>query len=151
MDLYFPAQVQVSPIQPTPLVDRRSDFPGGDETILVVEDEEMLRGLVREVLTRSGYTVLEAADGEEGIAQYIKSRSSIDLVLLDLGLPKRSGDSVFTELKKMNPDVRVVFSTGYVKKEKSSELRELGALGVVHKPYAVDELMSVVRASLDKR
>jgi nitrogen-specific signal transduction histidine kinase/ActR/RegA family two-component response regulator len=151
VDLYFPAGAHLPRISAAPSGPRTMEVPKGDETILVVEDEEMLRGLVREVLSRGGYTVLEASDGEDGIAQYLKNRSSIDLVLLDLGLPKKSGDSVFTELKKVNPNVRVVFSTGYVKKEKSSELMELGALGVVHKPYAVEELMSVVRASLDRR
>ena len=111
----------------------------------------MLRGLVREVLTRAGYTVVEAADGEEGVFSFSRNKDSIDLVLLDLGLPVKSGDAVFVEIKELRPEVPVVFSTGYVKKEKSEELMAMGARGVVHKPYAVQELLLTIRHTLDNR
>jgi DNA-binding response OmpR family regulator len=126
------------------------DLPGGKETILVVEDEEMLRDLVREVLTRAGYTVIEATDGEEGVYAFSRSKNEIDLVLLDLGLPLKSGDAVFAEIKHMRPKIPVVFSTGYVKKEKFDELMAMGARGVVHKPYAVQELLVTIRQALDR-
>jgi two-component system, cell cycle sensor histidine kinase and response regulator CckA len=122
---------------------------GGRETILVVEDEEMLRSLVREILTRAGYEVIEAVDGEEGVRKYREFHDRIQLVLLDFGLPKMAGDEVFAELRRIRPDVRAVFSTGYVKKEKTEELIALGALGVVHKPFTVTEMLVTLRRALD--
>lgn len=122
---------------------------GGKETILVVEDEEMLRSLVREILTRAGYEVMEAVDGEEGVNVYREHHGRIKLVLLDYGLPKLAGDEVFAELRKIRPDVRAVFSTGYVKKEKTDQLIALGALGVVHKPFTVTEMLATIRRVLD--
>jgi CheY-like chemotaxis protein len=127
------------------------ELPGGHETILVVEDEEMLRALVKEVLSRAGYVVLEAADGEEGVQVFNEQHEHIDLVLLDLGLPKIAGDAVFQEMKLINPLVPVVFSSGYVRKEKANELLALGARGVVHKPYTVTSVLTTIRSVLDSK
>lgn len=148
ISLFFPSEsngdAQVAP-------DRREQpaASGGDETILVVEDEEMLRSLVQEVLTRAGYTVIFAVDGEEALSVFDEHRSSIDLVLLDFGLPKLAGDEVLIRLMERNPAVKVVFSTGYVRKEKSNELLELGARGVVFKPFAVEDMLGTIRRVLD--
>jgi two-component system cell cycle sensor histidine kinase/response regulator CckA len=122
---------------------------GGKETILVVEDEEMLRSLVREILTRAGYEVMEAVDGEDGVNVYRAHHERINLVLLDYGLPKMAGDEVFAQLRRIRPDVRAVFSTGYVRKEKTDQLVALGALGVVHKPFTVAEILATIRRVLD--
>ncbi len=123
---------------------------GGRETILVVEDEEMLRSLVREVLTRSGYAVLEAADGEEGADIFSAHKESIHLVLLDLGLPKLSGEEVFAQIRARDPLARVVFSTGYVREQKTEELLRLGARGVVYKPYTISNMLKTIREVLDR-
>ena len=122
---------------------------GGTETILVVEDEEMLRSLVKEVLTRAGYSVTFAADGEEALRVYDEQRDTIDLVLLDFGLPKLAGDEVLVALRERNPEVKVVFSTGYVRKENSEELLKLGAQAVVFKPYTVADMLETLRRVLD--
>jgi two-component system, cell cycle sensor histidine kinase and response regulator CckA len=148
ISLFFPAEplpegAIVSDASPTPVA------KGGPETILVVEDEEMLRTLVSEVLTRSGYTVLFAFDGDQALRVFDAHRNQINLVLLDLGLPKRSGDEVLLELRKRDPGVKVVFSTGYVKKERSQELLSLGAQGVVFKPYTVSDMLATIRYVLD--
>lgn len=122
---------------------------GGKETVLIVEDEEMLRGLMREILTRAGYEVIEAVDGEDGVNVYREHHQRIHLVLLDFGLPKMAGDEVFAALRSIRPDVRAVFSTGYVKREKTDELLALGAQGVVHKPFTVTEMLTTIRRVLD--
>jgi two-component system, cell cycle sensor histidine kinase and response regulator CckA len=123
---------------------------GGKETILIVEDEEMLRSLVREILVRAGYEVIEAVDGEEGVTVYREHHQRINLVLLDFGLPKMAGDEVFAELRRIRPDVRAIFSTGYVKKDKTDQLLALGAQGVVHKPFTVTEMLATIRRVLDE-
>jgi signal transduction histidine kinase len=147
--LYFPAAPR-NAAAPAATPETESRPPAGKEMILVVEDEEMLRSLVREVLTRAGYGVLEAVDGDDAIQVYQDHQTQIHLVLLDLGLPRRSGDEVFVSLQAIRPDVKVVFSTGYVKKEKTEELMALGALGVVHKPFTVTDMLATIRRVLDE-
>ncbi len=146
--LYVPVETSINDFTAP---DELTLAPGIKETILVVEDEEMLRALIREVLTRAGYDVLEAVDGNEGVTMFRTYHTRINLVLLDLGLPKVSGDDVFTMLRAIRPDVKVVFSTGYVKKEKTEELLKLGALGVVHKPFTVNDMLSTLRGALRGR
>jgi two-component system cell cycle sensor histidine kinase/response regulator CckA len=148
LSLYFPSE---SPEHNVVMHETSATGPmkGGTETLLVVEDEEMLRSLVREVLTRAGYTVIFAVDGEVALNVYDAERSRIDLVLLDLGLPKLPGDEVIVKLLQRNPDLKVVFSTGYVRKEKSQELYQLGASGVVFKPYTVLDMLDTLRRVLD--
>jgi PAS domain S-box-containing protein len=123
---------------------------GRGETILIIEDEEALRVLMREVLTRSGYRVLEAKDGEEGVAMYRSGQGVIAMVISDMGLPVLSGEQVFRELQAMDPDVRLIFSTGYIRDEKRQELLNAGAKRFIHKPYRVDELLLVLREVLDR-
>jgi two-component system, cell cycle sensor histidine kinase and response regulator CckA len=147
--LYFPVESR-SPSSVLVADDVPAGLAGGRETILVVEDEEMLRTLVREVLTRSGYAVLEAADGEEGAEVFAAHKESIDLVLLDLGLPKLSGEEVFARIRARDPIARVVFSTGYVREQKTEELLRLGARGVVHKPYTIANMLKTIREVLDR-
>jgi signal transduction histidine kinase len=147
--LYFPVESR-SPSSVLVTDDVPSSLPGGRETILVVEDEEMLRTLVREVLTRSGYTVLEAADGQDGVNVFTAHKENIDLVVLDIGLPKLSGEEVFARIRALDPAARVVFSTGYVREQKTKELLQLGARGVVHKPYTITNLLKTTREVLDR-
>jgi len=147
--VYFPVEPRSS--SSVPVADEVPARPaGGRETILVVEDEEMLRSLVREVLTRSGYAVLEAADGQEGAEIFAAHKESIHLVLLDLGLPKLSGEEVFARIRARDPLVRVVFSTGYVREQKTEELLRMGAQGVVHKPYTISSMLKTIRDVLDR-
>lgn len=122
---------------------------GHGETVLVIEDEEMLRHLIGEVLKRAGYQVIEARDGEEGVAMFRERQDSIQLVLSDMGLPKLSGEQVFGELKKLNPVLSIIFSTGYIHEDKKQELLESGASDFIHKPYKVDEMLYTVRKVLD--
>jgi len=149
VSIFFPAE---TPSHETAVADSpQTVIPkGGTETILVVEDEEMLRSLVKEVLVRAGYTVAFAFDGEDALRVYDEQRDRIDLVLLDFGLPKLAGDEVLVALKQRNPEVKVVFSTGYVRKEKSEELLRLGAQGVVFKPYTVADMLETIRRVLDQ-
>lgn len=122
---------------------------GKGETVLLIEDEELLRELVREVLVRAGYTVLEAKNGEEGLAIYKDRQNEIRLVLTDMGLPRMSGDQVFRQLQKANENVKVIFATGYIQEDRKAELLLAGGLDVVHKPYTISEVLGSVRRALD--
>jgi PAS domain S-box-containing protein len=145
--IYFPSVTHE-------LVEEKSKSPlpmkGGDETILVIEDEEALRDLVKETLTRAGYTVIEAKDGEEALAIYRETQQSVSLVLSDIGLPKMSGEQVVKGLKQINREVKVIISTGFIREDKKAELVKEGALSVIHKPYSSREMLRSIREVLDK-
>ncbi len=117
-------------------------------TILVVEDEEMLLDLVRDLLAGRGYTVLTATDGRQALDTYAQHRRDIDLVLIDLGLPKIDGWEAFQHMREINPDVKVIFASGYIDQTLRENLINGGALDLVQKPYMPDEILNRVREVL---
>ncbi|HTO94008.1 MAG TPA: response regulator, partial [Bacteroidota bacterium] len=122
---------------------------GGRETILVVDDEETIRFLVRDILEGMGYTVLAAPDGSAALALYERHRGNVDLVILDMTMPGMGGRETFEKLKAVDPDVRAILSTGYAEDERARQMLALGVRAFVQKPYRVEELASAVRRILD--
>jgi CheY-like chemotaxis protein len=122
---------------------------GGNETILVVDDEDMIRSLARDILQSKGYTVLEAHDGPQALDLYRNHGDTIDLVILDMAMPMMSGSELFARLKMQNEHVKTILSTGYSEDERARELMSLGVKAFVQKPYRVAELAAVVRKVLD--
>ncbi len=122
---------------------------GRGETVLIIEDEDILRMLMREMLVRAGYRILEAKDGEEGVRVFRAEHAGIAAVISDMGLPVLSGEQVFHELRAVDARVRLIFSTGYIRDEKRQELLDLGARRFIHKPYRVDEMLTALREVLD--
>jgi len=112
-DIYLPRHVQHEAGAPraAPPVPRAA--PAGKETILLVDDEPMIRQLGTLILERHGYEVLLAGDGVEALQVYCENRGKIDLVILDLTMPRLSGRDTFRRLVEMDPGVRVLFSSGY--------------------------------------
>jgi len=112
-------------------------------TVLIVDDEEVVRRSTAHILERCGYDVLSAAHGQEGLA--MMQRRPVDLVLLDLSMPGASGQEVLTELRQLRPDVKVIIFTGYAaRREDFPE-----ALGVIQKPFSINALEGAVRAALE--
>jgi PAS domain S-box-containing protein len=123
---------------------------GGKETILLIDDEESIRDLGSQILSRFGYTVLTASDGESGLEQYQKGEGKIDLVILDLIMPGMGGRRCLEELLRMNPKVKVVIASGYSVDGHTREALEAGAKNSVSKPYAIRQMLKMVRDVLDK-
>jgi PAS domain S-box-containing protein len=116
-----------------------------DRTILLVDDEAMIRALGRAVLERSGFRVLTAEDGAEAVEVFDRERANVDLVIMDVTMPRMSGRDAYRELVRLDPEARVLFSTGY----SAEELAELdGAVGLLNKPYRPDELLAAVAEAL---
>lgn len=123
---------------------------GGKETILLIDDEESIRDLGNQILNQFGYTVLATSDGESGLELYRKEKGKIDLVILDLIMPGMGGRKCLEELLKMNPKVKVVIASGYSIDGPTEEALEVGAKNFVSKPYAMRQMLKVVREVLDK-
>jgi signal transduction histidine kinase/ActR/RegA family two-component response regulator len=124
---------------------------GGKETILLVEDEEFLLDLVRIMLESKGYTVHSAKDGIEAIEQYMMHKEDISLVFTDLGLPGLTGIDQFKRLKEINPNIKVIFASGFFDPDIKSELLIAGATGFIQKPYTTDDVLRKLREVLDKK
>ena len=123
--------------------------PRGQETVLVVEDDDNVRQMTKLVLTRTGYTVLEAADGLQALALVEKYREPIHLLLTDLVMPHMTGREVADRLIALRPDLRVLFMSGYTEDTTVMRSIESSAANFLHKPFAIAALAQKVRAVLD--
>ncbi len=121
----------------------------GSETILVVDDEAIVRQMVGEILQAHGYCVLRAASGSEALEIVRKEQGNVDLVLLDMVMPEHDGQATFDDLQQERPGLAVLLTTGYAQGEECNRLIEKGALGLVRKPYRSYELLRAVRDALD--
>ena len=115
-------------------------------TILVVDDEELIRWSLRERLRSDGYHVLEAGTGQEAYEQF---KEGVDLVLLDYRLPDTDGLTILRELKKTDPDVLVILLTAFVNVETAVEAMKLGAFHFANKPFNLDEIATIVGRALE--
>jgi PAS domain S-box-containing protein len=146
--LYFPVKPLIS-VLPVRKKESHGEVHGGTETILVIEDEELLRELIHINLLQKGYKVLTASDGEEGIEKYKINQHTIGLVLSDLGMPKLTGHEVLKKLKKINPSLKFILASGFNDPIEKSQILKDGADMIVQKPYNVDGLLRTIRAVLD--
>jgi two-component system, cell cycle sensor histidine kinase and response regulator CckA len=121
----------------------------GHETILVAEDNEDVRRLVRSVLTKYGYSVIEAMDGQDAIDK-LKKQRRIDLVILDSVMPKKNGREVYDEARVINPGIKVIFTSGYAKDIVLDKGIETKDVDFISKPISPDEMLIKVRESLDR-
>ncbi len=121
----------------------------GSETILLVDDESVILDVGRRLLKELGYKVLIARSGTTALRIYSACHEFIDLVLLDIILPEMSGEEIFTQMKKINPDIRVLLSSGYSIDWQARKLIEDGCNGFVQKPFKLKELSVQVRNILE--
>jgi PAS domain S-box-containing protein len=131
-------------------VARPAQASGGSETILVIDDEEVVRGTARATLERLGYTVILAENGPRGIQRFRQSRARISLVLLDLTMPEMPGEEVLEKLKAIRPDIPVILSSGFSEREVTRRLSGKGSARFLQKPYTASQLAQQVRSALDE-
>ena len=144
--IYFPALVSNTEIQGFP----SGPIPrGGSETILVVDDEKIIRDLCSRFLTQAGYKVIEANNGVDALLVYQERGGEIAMVLLDLIMPEMSGMKCLEGLLALNPSVKVVVASGYAANGSVRDAVANGAKRFINKPYAVRQVLETVRAVLD--
>src|SRR5208337_2282575 len=124
---------------------------GGTETILLVEDEASLRQATRSMLEAFGYKVIEAEDGNDAVNKYAENKAEIRLVLMDVIMPKKSGKEAYQEMHKMQPDVKVIFTSGHTGDILTSKKIAEEGLQFISKPVLPRELFEKIRDVLDNR
>ena len=123
----------------------------GSGTILIVDDEEMVLDVGARVLKKLGYTVLESNNGRNAVELYAKIQDKIDLVILDIVMPDMGGGDVYDRLKEINPDVKVLLSSGYSIDDQAREIMERGCDGFIQKPFSVKSMSEKTSEILSKK
>ena len=122
-----------------------ADPKGGTETVLVIDDEEMVRRTATRMLELYGYRVIQGEGGPHGLEVFERELEAIDLVLLDLSMPEKSGRECLSEMRALDAEVKVIFFTGYSAETTVSE----GVAGILQKPFTPADLANEVRSVLD--
>jgi PAS domain S-box-containing protein len=133
------------------LIPLPESLAGGTETILFVDDEESLRELAVETLGGLGYAVVTARNGAEAVALFSDRRRRIALVILDLIMPEMGGIEAFHRIREIDPDARVLFSSGFASSGQPDALPAEGAAGFIQKPYRLSALAAAIRQALGGR
>lgn len=148
--VYFPTERQL-PALPVQTDKPKSEIRGGNETILVIEDEEMLRELLRAVLSAKGYTVITAEDGVEGIEMVERRGETIAAIVSDFGLPRLQGDAVLKEARALNPEIKFILASGYLEPSVRREIEKHGCRHFLQKPYVPEAVLALVREAIDEK
>ena len=122
----------------------------GTETVLFVDDEGMIIDVGREILKTLGYQVLLARGGKEAIEVYKANKDRIDMVILDMIMPDMGGGETYDLLKEINPQIKVLLSSGYSIDGQAQEIMERGCNGFIQKPFDVKQLSAKIRKILKK-
>jgi polar amino acid transport system substrate-binding protein len=122
---------------------------GGTETILLAEDDEAVRTLTSKLLTEFGYTVIEAVDGTDAVARFRERSDGIDLILSDLIMPHMNGKEAVDEIRKIRPEIRVIFSSGYAPENLQDKVLLEDGIMIICKPISPRKLLQKVREVLD--
>ncbi len=126
-------------------------LPGGSETILIVDDNETIWDFLIEALQKLGYSVLLAENGLDAVEIYKHNPKQIDLILLDMIMPKMGGNNTFYKIKSIDPSASILLSSAYSLDDDIQELLKQGACGFIPKPHRIKELASEIRRILDEK
>jgi two-component system, cell cycle sensor histidine kinase and response regulator CckA len=146
--IYFP--VSASELMPDLTLTR--EMPAfGTETILLVDDDDRVREMGREMIEMGGYRVIVARSGEEALEIYSAQKDNISLVILDLIMPGMGGNRCLEELLRIDPNVRVLVASGYSSNGLAHDEKGRGAKGFISKPYDAKDILGAIRRVLDRR
>jgi two-component system response regulator AtoC len=130
----------------TAYTDALGDFVMTNATVLIVDDEDLIRWSLRERLRTEGYDILEAGTGKAALDHF---KTGVDLVLLDYRLPDIDGLTILREMKKLDPDILVILLTSFVSVETAVEAMKLGAFHFAYIPFNLDDVAATVAGALD--
>ncbi len=123
----------------------------GPQTVLLVDDEKAVVEAVSDMLKHLGYLVLTAGDGHEALRIYEEHRANVDLIILDMIMPRKGGREAYEDLKRIQPDVKVLLTSGFDKqKAVAKDMCREGAVGFVEKPYGLSDLSKLIRQAIEQ-
>ena len=134
---------ELKPTEPPPII-------GGTETILIAEDDADVRKFTKHILEEFGYKVIEAVDGEDAINKFLQNKDKVHLLVFDLIMPKKSGKDAYKEIKKLRPDMKALFMSGYSKDVLAKEGILEEELHFILKPISPTKLLRKIREVLGK-
>jgi two-component system cell cycle sensor histidine kinase/response regulator CckA len=123
----------------------------GCETVLLVDDEDMIIDIGQDILRTLGYQALAVRSGREALDLLTKSRGTIDLVILDMVMPEMGGGETFDRMKEIDPDIKVLLSSGYSIDGEANEILKRGCCGFIQKPFSLTDLSERLRKILDRQ
>ncbi|MEF9426506.1 MAG: response regulator [Candidatus Mariimomonas ferrooxydans] len=131
--------------------DKQAEAPviGGTETVLVAEDDETVRSSLKLILKEYGYTVIEAGDGAEAIKKFMENKEKIQLLVLDVVMPGKKSKEIYEEIKKMRPDIKTIFVSGYTEDIIHTKDIIKQDLNFISKPIPPNNLLRKIREVLD--
>ena len=149
VELFLPVAEKEAAPPPRPVTAPSASVPRARSRVLVVDDEQLVRDVAVRILKSSGYDVLSAADGREGLTTFQEHAGTIDAVVLDIAMPGLGGAEVFAELRKMSEELPVLFSSGYLEPDLPIDPATAGRIGFLQKPYRMAALLDHLEALLN--
>jgi len=147
--IYLPAAE--APVSEQVAEKREEEIHRGRETVLLVDDEDMIIDVGHKMLKVMGYEVLLARSGKEAIEVYEKNKHRVALVILDMIIPDTGGGEIYERMREINPDVKVLLSSGYSIDGEATQILEQGCDGFIQKPFGMIELAEKIREILEKK
>jgi DNA-binding NtrC family response regulator len=120
----------------------------GNGTILLVDDEEMVLNLGTAIVKMLGYDVLEAKNGGEAVEIYRENKDTVDMVILDMAMPDMNGGEAYDRMKEIDPEVKVLLTSGYGIEGQATEIMKEGCNGFIQKPFSIDNLSGKIKEVL---
>jgi CheY-like chemotaxis protein len=142
--LYLPIDKNV---KVTPSLEKEH-IKKGSGCILIVDDESIIRNTLEPFLIEIGYTVLLAKDGLEGTDIYREKHTAVDLIILDMIMPRMNGETAFTEMRKIDPAIKIILSSGFSRGTSIKELLDQGNVRFLQKPYTFADLSRILFETL---
>ena len=147
-EIYLPVKTQVKAV----IEAEKTAVPepvGGTETILVAEDDSRIRNIITSILSDFGYKTISANDGEDAVNKFIENKDSIQFVVSDVIMPKKNGKELYKEIKKIKPDTRALFLSGYSRDIIHQRDMLEDGVEIISKPVKPDDLLRKIRSTLD--
>ena len=127
---------------------QRDQMTRDRRTVFVVDDEDMLRSLTCDIIEGEGFNVISARNGREALEIFKVKQHEVGLVILDMSMPEMDGNQTFRALRKIDPTIKVLVSSGFTEDPVIAKMIDDGAHGVIAKPFRVDDLTAKVRGAL---
>ncbi len=142
-EIYLPEWIRTS--EEHSVTEQNKTLQRGEGLVLVVDDEEIVRSMAEEILDECGYTTISAEDGLQAVEIFKKKHKKVDLVLLDMIMPKLSGNEAYKRMKEIDPNVKVLLVSGFKQDERIQAVLDLGITGFLQKPYDLYSLANAVK------